>query len=159
MAVAVAVPEVGGGVASEEDEAPEGIDVGVDPASPGAQSLVEGLNDLELPVHAVPFLIVVLPGRGGRREEDDSGAARRIGGGGEIFLGREGGGGSAHPLEVFSCVHQWPVLKTMTSASLYLAEDFSMMSSRRVSFFFPAESGVSHSWTRKGERKNSTEQL
>lgn len=61
-----------------------------------------------------------------------------------------------HPKEVFSWVHQWPVLKTMISAFLYFSADSPIKSSRSVSFFPPFLSATSHCWTKKGDTKNST---
>ena len=46
----------------------------------------------------------------------------------------------------------------MISAVLYLSEDVGILSSLSVSFFDPFLSGISHSWTKKGDTKNSTEQ-
>lgn len=64
-----------------------------------------------------------------------------------------------YPADVFSWVHQCPVLNTRMSAPLYLLHELSTRSSQSVSFFDPFSFGTSHSWTRKGERTNSTKQL
>lgn len=65
---------------------------------------------------------------------------------------------NTHPLDVFSWVHQWPVLKTITSASWYIEVVWSIKSNLNVSNepFRP----VNHdSLTRNGEATKSTEQL
>ncbi len=65
---------------------------------------------------------------------------------------------NTHPLDVFSWVHQWPVLKTMTSASWYIEVVRSIKSNLNVSSvpFLPLKDD---SLTRNGELTKSTEQL
>lgn len=46
----------------------------------------------------------------------------------------------------------------MISAVLYLSDKDGILSSLSVSFFDPFLSVISHSWTKKGDTKNSIEQ-
>ena len=146
-------------VASEKHSSFLGVYIGINPLGPGVESSPKGIMDIQLTVHAVALLVVIFPVAHfktirtvkGKWNAGCMNCRSSVNQAGHCF---------AHPREVLSCVHQWPVLKIMISAFLYLGNAESIMSSLRVSRVpFPLLIGISHSWTRKGERKNSTLQL
>ena len=63
-----------------------------------------------------------------------------------------------YPLAVLPCVHQWPVLKTSTSAFFHRLAVLSMRSMWRMGLEFFCRLKRTPSRTRKCDRTNSTVQ-